>query len=199
MRRKIDLLILLFVLVVGGIGLTRAQQIGDWWHAQTYDPPTEIVQLADAAGMSDEGKKLFYRFEPSLVDQATLDEKCSAEKLGCTEGRFIYILKGATDQEEYNRAVVTAAHEMLHVAYSRLSESKKSEIKSLIDDEIATSAADGIARSLADYPAADYDDEAHSFVGSELAGIGSELEQYYRTYFSDRSKTTAAYAASPER
>lgn len=119
MRRKVDLLILLLVLLVGGLAALNAQQLGDWWHARSYDPPEEIVVLADGAGMSDEGRKLFYRFEPSLLDQTALDEKCSAEKFGCTSGRFIYILR-PTNEAEYSRAVVTAAHEMLHVAYSRL-------------------------------------------------------------------------------
>jgi hypothetical protein len=118
-RRKVDLVILLLVLIFGALGLVHAKQVGDWWHARIYHPDAEIVQLAEDAGMNDKGKQLFYRFEPTLVDQDTLNDKCSVEKLGCTEGRHIYILRPTTDAER-QRTIVTAAHEMLHVAYSPL-------------------------------------------------------------------------------
>jgi hypothetical protein len=198
MRRKIDLVILLIVLILGVFSVLHAQSIGDWWHARTYTPPDEIVQLSNDAGMSDTGKNLFYRFEPSMVDQSTLDQKCSVEKIGCTEDRFIYILR-PTNQAEENRTIVTAAHEMLHVAYSRLSQQQKDDLEPLLKAELDKSESNNIKEELNGYSQDDYYNEAHSFIGSEMPDLISQLEQYYAKYFSDRTKTTAAYEASPER
>jgi len=197
MRKKLDLLILLIVLVVGFFAARNAQAIGDWWHQQQYSPPTDIVQLADAAGMSETGRQLFYRFEPQIVSQSELDSLCSVEKLGCIEGRKIYLLQPA-NQTEANRTTVTAAHEMLHAAYSRLSSSEKQDLEPLLQAEMAKPAAASIAKELQGYDQADYYNEAHSFIGSELPGISAELESHYSRYFDDRAKTTAAYRASPE-
>ncbi len=198
MRRKIDLLVLLLVLIGGIFAVKNAQAIGDWWHAMRYDPPSEISKLADDAGMSSDGKKLFYRFSPQLVNQATLTEKCTAEKLGCTEGRSIYILQ-YTGQAEYNRAIVTAVHEMLHVAYSRLSPNEVRTVNSQLDTELHSYGAAEITEALKDYPKEDYYNEAHSFIGSQLDGISPGLEQHYKRYLSDRAMTVQAYRESPER
>lgn len=197
LRRKIDLVLLLLVVIAGIYGATHAQQIGDWWHTRTYHPSDEIVKLADDAGMSETGKRLFYRFEPTLVDQTTLDDKCTAEKLGCTEGRFIYILQ-PTNEAEYSRAIVTAAHEMLHIAYSRLPKQQQEDVHALLQTELTRPAAESIVKALEGYPQADHDNEAHSFFGSQLGELSNELEQYYTEYFNNRNQTVAAYAASPE-
>ena len=198
MRRKIDALILLTVLIAGAFSVANARAIGDWWHAHIYGPSEEIVSLATDAGMNDTGKNYFYRFEPTLVDQATLDDKCSVEKLGCTEGRFIYILQPTTESERY-RTIVTAAHEMLHVAYSRLSPQQRDDLEPLLKAELAKPADSGIRQELTGYAQEDYYNEAHSFIGSELPNLDRLLEQHYAKYFSDRTKTVQAYAASPER
>lgn len=197
MRRKVDLVILLLVLIAGVFAVKNAQAIGDWAHGLRYEPPTEIARLATDAGMSKEGKALFYRFSPQLVDQQTLDQKCDAEKLGCAEGRSIYILD-YTNEEEYNRAVVTAAHEMLHVVYSRLNDAQRQALETQLTNELQAHTPGGIDEKLKTYPAEDYYNEAHSFVGSELEEVSPALERHYARYFTDRAKVTTAYRDSPE-
>lgn len=197
MRRKIDLIVLLLVLVSGFLALKNARAIGDWWHAQRYDPPAEIAKLADDAGMNERGKKLFFRFSPQLLSEERLTEVCSGEKLGCVEGRFLYLLGFQTD-EEYNRTIVSAAHEMLHVAYSRLSEEEIQRLEELLDAELQKPSTVEVVKQLAAYPEADYFNEAHSFIGSEIPAVQAELEEHYRQYFADRRKTTRAFLQSPE-
>jgi hypothetical protein len=127
-----------------------------------------------------------------------MDTQCDAERLGCTEGNTIYILQ-FTDEAEYNRAIVTTAHEMLHVAYSRLSDKEVQSMEAQLKAELAGYSAAGIADKLADYAKEDYYNEAHSFIGSELDDISPGFAQHYAQYFADRTKTTAAYHKSPER
>jgi hypothetical protein len=198
MRKTIDLVILLLVVVGGFFAVRNAGAIGDWWHAQRYTPPTEIKQLAEDAGMSDTGKKLFYRFSPELVSRDELDPLCNVEKLGCVEGQSLSILAHETDAED-RRSGVTAAHEMLHVAYSRLDDEELEDIHKLLKEEVGASGTSTIAKKLQDYSEDDYYVEAYAYIGSELGSVSSELEMHYQNYFSDRNKTVEAYVFSAKR
>lgn len=199
-RSKIDVLLLLLVGVAGFFVVKHAIAVGDWLHSLYYHPGPQIVRLADAAGMNDEGKKLFYRFSPQLVNASVLKRECGSDKLGCTAGRHIYILN-SDDPAQYNRNIVTAAHEMLHVAYSRLDRTDKQSVDSAIDNLLASDGGrvvTGITEQLNTYDKADYYNEAHSYIGSELSDAGPALNTYYERYFDDRAKTTQAFLNSPE-
>lgn len=195
MRRKIDVLILLCVGVAGYFAVTNAVSLGDWWHALVSEPSAEAVKLANSAGMNDTGAKLFYRFEPQVVNQAELDAKCTANKLGCAEGQSIYILN-YNNGRQYNQSVVTAAHEMLHVAWSRLSDEEIESITPLIEQELRRPDTKVIKDKLAGYPEADYINEAHSFLGTELDDLSEELQRHYQQYFDNRTVVVQAYKAS---
>lgn len=195
MRRTVDLVILVVVLLGGFFAIRNAVAIGDWWHARNYSPSDSIAQMSTDAGMSEKGEKLFYRFSPKLVSRQILDEECTVNKLGCAEGQSIHILQ-YDDEESYKQAVVTAAHEMLHVAYSRLSDQELDYIHSLIDEQMHLPSSQSIKTKLDGYPDEDYYTEAHSFIGSELEDVIPELEDYYGNYFSDRGKVVQAYKDS---
>lgn len=196
MRKKADFIILILVIVVGFFAIKNAHAIGDWSHSLTYDPPVEVSKLADSATMSKKSKNMFYRFSPTLMGQTELDATCGTEKLGCTENRSIYILS-YTNDKEFSQSTVTAAHEMLHVAYSRLSSKKKSEINKQLDGELLTDEGLYIVDKLKNYDEKDYYDEAHSFVGTEIGNISTELNEYYKQYFENRDELVAAYQNSP--
>lgn len=199
-RRKNDLGILLITLALGAVLILNAQTIGDWWFFQTYQPTTEITELASAAGMNETGRQLFYRFSPEIVDEQTMRDECDSN-LGCTNGAHIYILQSNT-QREYERNVVTASHEMLHVAWSRLSEKDKEIIAAAMEQQLQTPAALQTKREVRPYKndgyLEDYINEAFAYTGSEVGTINSTLENYYSRYFSDRYLSVAAYTRSPE-
>ena len=196
MRKKLDLLFLVIVLIAGLFAVQNAVAIGDWWHAKRYIPPTEVIELANQAGMSAEGRRLFYRFSPQITNAQTIQTECGSERLGCTVGTTIYILESADDAEQ-RRNVVTAAHEMLHVAYSRLTNEELAELSPLYDQALLQPGATNVRKALQQYPAEEYDSEAHSFIGSELPVTNSKLEAHYSTYFSDRAKSVQAAQNSP--
>lgn len=196
-RTKIDLLILTIVLIVGSVAVIHARTIGDWWHLSRYDPSPEISRISQDAGMSAEGRKLFYRFSPRVVEPDEMEEQCDHVRLGCIQGNSILILK-PSGPAEYDRAVVTAAHEMLHVVYERLDEAEKDRLHQLLDQELDRPSQRRLRNVVRTYPDNDYYNEAHSFVGSEADDISTELENHYAQYFDDRSKVLKAFANSPE-
>lgn len=196
MRKKIDIVLLLIVISVGVVAAFNAQAIGDWYHDKRYSPPQKIEELANSASMTELSKKLFYRFSPQLLSQTELNSKCGDHNLGCSVDNSIYILK-YSNNKEFNQSTVTAAHEMLHIAYSRLSESEKTKVCTLLDGELKKSSANKVLEKIGKYPAGEFCNEAHSFVGTELTHIGTGLSEYYDKYFINRSELTRAYALSP--
>lgn len=188
----------LIFLVVLGLFLWWAAahrtSLGDWVYFLDYHPEARVTQLAADTGLSDTGRLLLYRTNPAFADQATITATCDTERLGCLDpkGRA-FILENATHPQE---AEVTAVHEMLHLAYRRLTQAQKDELAPLIDQAIAMNAPD-ITDELSDETAADdRHDEAHSLLGTEYAHLPAELEQYYATYFSDRAKMLTTNTAS---
>lgn len=195
-RRKVDLVILSLVVVGGYFAVSNAQAIGDRWFFLSYSPPENMQRLAEDAGMGEEGKKLFFRFSPVFVDAETIEGFCG-EKLGCVEGTNMYILQ-TSGSAGYNRSIVTAAHEMLHVAYSRLPDEEKSELDSCLREQLQTMPNRSLSEKLKGYPEEEVINEAHSFIGSEVPELTTCMSAHYSNYFDDRAKSVRAYGLSPE-
>lgn len=167
-------------------------EIGDWWFLRSYQPSVKVVEVASRAGFNDHGTKLFYRADPEFVDKATIANRCDIENLAClTSAGAIVILDepGKADQ-----TTVSAAHEVLHLAYRRLGDEDKAMLAPLLDEAYdQLRATTDLVEEVANQPTVeDRRDELHSLLGSEYAPLPQALEDYYRRYFSDRSKVVAA-------
>jgi len=164
-----------------------------------------IRDIADNSGFNLQGKSLFYQTSPELVTADAINNKCpnsnqAVIEFGCyiPKENKIYILEVA-DSAYKEIQYATAAHEMLHVAWRKLSSSERSEVNSLMrkiyDDKININYQE-LHDKLAPYGADNMviNDELHSFIGSETpsAGIGTELEEYYNKYFDNRSVSVYA-------
>ncbi|MEO7904622.1 MAG: hypothetical protein ABIR91_02400, partial [Candidatus Saccharimonadales bacterium] len=105
------------------------------------------------------------------------------------DGTNIYIYD-VTDQRLDGIKAVTAAHEMLHAAYARLSDADKQRIDSLLESEYDKLKDNrNFTERMAFYARTEpgeRSNELHSVIGTEVSDIGSELEQYYSRYFKDR-------------
>lgn len=188
--------------VVGGYSLyANSDEIGDWWFLRQYQPSAQIVQLADQAGFNEQGRRLFYRADPEVTaERATLAQQCQIQddttiELGCyLSTNKIYLLE--IQQPELASALqVTAAHEMLHAAYDRLSPSEQDEINAELERVYATLNDATLKERLAVYAKLDAGgqlNELHSILGTERATLSPQLERYYSRYFSDRQKVVAA-------
>lgn len=191
----------LFVALVLAAAL-NLQLIVDVVRYFQYQPDSSIQAFATGTGMNDRGRFLFYASEPSLENGATFSSKCGKTEattaiLGCYNGQNIYIYN-VSDARITNVRDVTAAHEMLHAAYKRLSPNDKQKIDQLLEAEYATLKDDkDLADRMAFYGRSEpgeRDNELHSVIGTEIKNINSELETYYKRYFADRSKVVSLYA-----
>lgn len=151
--------------------------------------------------MTDRGEFLFYASQPSLEGTQMFNEKCarieqSSAILGCYNGQYIYIYDVKNEKLDGIREV-TAAHEMLHAAYLRMSDNERAKVDRLVEAEYTKlSGNQEFAERMAFYARTEpgeRDNELHSIIGTEVALIDPELEQHYTAYFTDRSKVVALH------
>lgn len=162
------------------------------------DPDDEIAALVERMMLTDEGRLLFVRSQPVVVDD--LGELCGSDDpdeamvtLGCYHGLGrIYLLRG----EGYLGDAVlltTAAHELLHAAYADLSDAERVELAKLLAWEIDRIPADDPVHAQIE-ASTDGDErsrttEQFAYLGSQVVlpgGFDPALEDLYDRWFTDR-------------
>lgn len=182
--------ILLSIWAVSNISRVMAQ-VAVW----TYSPSPAIAEYARVTTMTDEGLFLFYASRPVIAPSAEFDAQCGIEQsvsaIGCyrPDFRTIFLYDLGPGFESVEQ--VTAAHELLHAVWDRLSDSERSRLEPLLEAEAAKRADDPAWLELMEFYAViepgERVNELHSFVGSEFADISPELEAYYARFFEDRA------------
>lgn len=184
------------VLLLGAIWLFLNRQIVidqvAYWQ---YKPTAEIAELADHASMSDEGRYYFYASSPQVQNRQEFNNSCNTTRtqetvvLGCYTGRHIFVFN-VEDAKLDGIKEVTAAHEMLHAAYDRLSQSELARINTLLDKAAKTTTDENLKSLLSAYDKSEPGErlnELHSILGTQVHNLDPELEDYYKQYFSDRA------------
>jgi hypothetical protein len=161
-----------------------------------YKPTSEITGLVDRAGMGSYGKFLYLASQPSLEATQNFNNMCDRVEnitsiLGCYKNYQIYIYD-VTDKQLDGIREVTAAHETLHAAYVRMSESEQKEVDILLEAEYKKLETNkDFSERMAFYARTEpgqRDNELHSVIGTEVAVISPALEAHYEKYFSNRQK-----------
>ncbi len=187
------------VLVVG-LGIFKQQDIFDWYALRGYTPPAALQSIASDTTMNATGRKLFYVNKPALQEKAAFYKSCEEGEttivLGCYKPKSGIFVLNVTDARLAGIMQVTSAHEMLHVAYERLSSSEKKNINAELDTVYASLNDPQLNEKIAVYKnsGADVHNELHSILGTEIATLSPALETHYKRYFTDRSQVTALAA-----
>lgn len=190
------------LLIIGGViwAVFNRQYIIDQSTVWSYKPSDEVSKIADDVGMSDLGKFYYYASRPKLDSTSNFNEECQRKEqgnaiLGCYKDGRIYIYD-IDDQRLDGVKEVTAAHEMLHAAYDRLSESEKNRIDYLLGQEASKVSDESFTERMEYYsrnqPGQHYN-ELHSIIGTEFSDIAPELEEYYKKYFNNRQKVVSLH------
>lgn len=197
------LIFLLLLIAVIAAGCLKQQDISDYIKLYGYGPSAEVEQLAADTTMTPRGRKLFYVNRPVLAGRESFNQYCSSYGensivLGCYHAvdQGIYVFR-ISDGRLKGVEQVTAAHEMLHAAYDRLSAKDRQHINSLLEDYYQHSVTDQrIKDTIAAYQKSEPNDvvnEMHSIFGTEISALPPELESYYQAYFTNRA-TVVGYA-----
>ena len=171
----------------------RHEDVIDWWLLRGYTPAPAVEALAEDTTMTDRARRYFYVYDPQLLDRDNFWQQCTVAEasivLGCyvsRQGMYIY---NVTDEQLSGIRQVTAAHEMLHVAYERLSKSERERIDELTGEVFESLANERVQKTVETYARRDpsvVPNELHSILPTEIRDLPEELEQYYAQYFTDR-------------
>ncbi|NJK68978.1 MAG: hypothetical protein HC789_18500 [Microcoleus sp. CSU_2_2] len=201
--------IIVLVVVISRIALHS--QLDEW--IGVAPPSAPIERLAIVTTMTREAQQIFYRQTPTIEPKQTFFKVCQTkEKLndtlimfGCymTNGKSGKIaIQSITDDRFQGVMEVTAAHEMLHAAYNRLSPSDRDKLTPQLKQAALQIKNDRLSRILKEYKQKDialYVNELHSYLGTELGYLGDvELEKYYQRYFRDRQQVVKLADRSQE-
>lgn len=195
------------VLALLAIGVWKYNALADWAKLRNYQPPEDIVKLADEDTMTPYARHIYYVNHPQLVPSSSqFKTDCPQIEqtivLGCYQSSEDGIfLRDVTDSRLNGVEEVTAAHEMLHGAYERLSSSDKNYVNSLLTNYYNNGLSDQrIKDTIEAYKKSEPKDvvnEMHSVFGTEVASLPSQLEAYYSRYF-DKRAAVANFASGYE-
>ncbi len=166
-----------------------------------FKPTGEVVKLADDIQFTEKGEFLYMAAQPQLNDRESFNKNCEKKTeqtvvLGCYLGPQHLYIYNVTDPRLAGVRQVTGAHEMLHVAYDRLSYSEKTKVDKMIESALPSvqKAEPDLAERLKLYDKTEpgeRNNELHSILGTEAAALPAELETYYSQYFTNRNVITA--------
>jgi len=176
----------------------------DWAALRSYTPSSQMAALVSDDTMTPLAEHYLYINHAKLAGRDEFNKHCTNETeqsvvLGCYTGNRngIYVYDVTAD-ELHGVQQVTAAHEMLHQAYDRLSSSERSRIDKMVEDYYKNSLNDdSVKAQIEEYKQSEPDalnNEMHSLFGTEVSNLPSELEDYYKQYFTSRAKVVQYYS-----
>lgn len=190
------LLFSLLLIVVAFYVFINRQDLLDRVNYSLFKPNASIAAIAERSSFDENGTFLFYASQPELLDREGFNAACRSVAteqtaiLGCYSANRIYLFD--VDNERLDGVEeVTAAHEMLHAAYQRLSDKEKTRIHKLLTAQDLGSDTERIGELMDQYAISEPGEELnelHSIIGSEIASLSPELEAYYSQYFENRQQ-----------
>ncbi len=202
-RRRFSTLLLLVLVGLLGLALIRHQDLYDWYRLHNYQPTAAVSNLATGSSMTDYGRRIYYVNHPMIDQKSVFASNCPSGTeqtvvLGCYKGNQAGIYFLSIDNGELAGIMqVTAAHEMLHAGFDRLSAGDKTRVSNLLQNYYDHDLHDAtIKQTIDEYRKTEPNalvDEMHSIFGTEVANLPAPLESYYKKYFNDRSKVVNYY------
>jgi hypothetical protein len=198
MKRLQRYIVMAIGIAVVIIGIRFTQDLEDWSRLLTYQPPPEVSRLAATTMMTDIGRRLFYVNQPTIEATKSSLNLCKSSEhtivLGCYVPSKGIFLQAVTDPRLQGVMEVTAAHEMLHVVYQRMSIFEQSQINKQLQavlNRLDNPRIRKIVKTYRDQDSRSVDNELHSILGTEVQNLSPELEAHYQIYFTNRSAIVA--------
>jgi hypothetical protein len=198
MKRLKEYLSIATVVAVVIVGIRFSQDLEDWSKLLKYQPSAEIANLATTTTMTDTARRLFYVNQPTIESRKSALNLCKSTEhtvvLGCYVPSQGIFLQAVTDPRLQGVMEVTAAHEMLHVAYQRMSLVEQTQMGKQLQAVLSKLDNPRILKLVQTYSDQDpksVNNELHSILGTEVQNLSPELEEHYRKYFTNRSTLVA--------
>lgn len=189
--------IVLFVLVVIVIAiiLNRAW-IYDWFRGVIYRPTAEMVSIRDKLNLTGRGDFLFNATQPELNGADDFNANCRQDEgevavLGCYAAGNIYVYN-ITDTKLDGIRELTAAHELLHAVWARMSNAEKEDLKPILQ-KVYQDNLSVLKDDIETYADDERIEEIFVRAGTEIKKLPDVLEKYYAEIFSDQDVVVDFY------
>ncbi len=187
---------IVIILACGAYLLLQQDFMKDRLKAWTFKPSAEVAKVEEKLNLTDDGKLIFHASEPVLEQQDDFNKHCESHEkeisiLGCYTNRKIYLYDIKTD-ELPGVVESTAAHELLHAIWERLSASEQNTIQSKLD-QVYKDNFNLLSKDLEIYNASEQDEELYVRAATQIANLPKELEEHYARYFNDQDAVVAYY------
>jgi hypothetical protein len=202
-------MLIIGTMTAGGIWVANnPQPIIDQVTVWQFEPDAVIEGHVERLQLTDHGRFLYYASRPAVSSGDRFASDCPIDHneqefgvLGCYvhADKSIFVFD-VTDPRLDGAEEVVAAHEMLHAAWDRMGAGERDRLTELLEAEFAKLVDDPeFEERMAFYARNEPGqraNELHSIIGTEVASISEELEEYYAQYFEDRAVVTGLHASS---
>lgn len=184
------------IVVLAGIGVLQRQYIKDSYVVLSNDVQPAAAQIQQSLDLTERGEFLYEASTPEVLESEAFNESCKNTPqehsiiLGCYTNQRFFVYS-VDDPRLDGVEEVTAAHELLHAAYERLSERDKTELDRLLNSVANTISDEHFKETVAAYRESEptqVNNELHSILGTEISVLPTQLEVHYAQYFRNRQK-----------
>jgi hypothetical protein len=176
------------------------QYLLDSYTNMTYQPSADIAAITERTQLTDKGRFTFYATNPEVLGQESFNQRCPRQEagspiLGCYTNDRIYMYD-VTNERLDGMKEVTAVHEILHAVWTRTNEEEQGRLGAQLRAAYESKADDTLKARMDYYERTEpgqFTNELHAILGTEMSGLGNELEAYYAQFF-DRATVLALHS-----
>lgn len=202
-KKFFSLVFIALLTIVGLWAYSNKWDLYDRWVSRSYEASVDSTEVLDQLNLTSRGE-LVYKASLTRVDgkddfrkECPTDKYEGANVLGCYSGRKIYVLK-VDEPKLAGVEEVTAAHELLHAKFERMSSKQKKELAGLLEELSIRVSDKEVVDLITNYKkelgtGQGLDNEMFAVYGTQLTDVGAELEKVYSDYFKDRASIVAKY------
>lgn len=211
-RISINILTILVVLALGAGGywlFQQRQSIQDYFAAQDFTPTAQMAETIDLLQLTPTGDLIFRATQPTVEGRETFNDSCrhagigdEGHLLGCYVHGTIHLFE-INDARLRGIVEVTAAHELLHATYDRLTMRDQEALAKRLTDyyrQVASNDEAFVERMdvYSHLSQARFANELHSVFATEVRELPMWLEEHYAQWFANRDAVVDLFDAYHE-
>jgi hypothetical protein len=195
-----SLIVIIAALVATILLVSYRQLVVDTIRAWQYSPSTSETSIRQSLALTQLGNFYYDASQPALEPAASFNAHCPHTEpnnpvVGCYNTQRIFIYDVQNDKLSGIKQT-TAAHELLHAVYERLSDDERSRVDAELQAVYDMVKNEELEQRMAYYQKNEpgqENNELHSILGTEYDQLGTALEAHYGQYFTDRNKIIKFY------
>lgn len=197
MAKKFAFVITLVIIFGSILGATIfRQELRDKFIVATTDVSPEANALKSQLDLTNTADFIYQASLPEVQPATKFNQSCGGANreqsivLGCYTNQRFYIFD-VNDERLNGVKEVTAAHELLHAVYERMTKNEKTAIDKELQNTADTINDERFQKTVTEYKTTEpghISNELHSILATEIEVLPSKLEKHYQKYFKDRQK-----------